>query len=91
MIKLDHRRAHPHECARLWRVRMQLSVAQLADLTGYSAKSIYWFEQGLVPVNRNHKSGNAADRKIKPAVWKRYQTACAGVAAQLFHKRQFDW
>lgn len=74
-----------HEKAKRWRERHGLSLAQLADLTGYSELSIRWFEKGLRPPNRGK------DRTIDAYVWQRYKTACAGVTAQIHSKRKFDW
>lgn len=74
-----------HERAKLWRERHGLSLAQLADLTGYSELSIRWFEKGQRPPNRGK------DREIAEWVWRRYKLACCGVEAQLFSKREFDW
>ncbi len=85
MKKSEHTRAQE------WRLRLNLTVAQLADLTGYSPKSIYWFERGETPPSRNAKGGNANDRQIKPWVYQRYRLACAGAQAQIKAKVPFDW
>lgn len=59
-----------HHRAKWWRLNVaKLSTDQLAALTGYSRRSIEWFELGCTP-----RGG-----KIKPNVWLRYKMACAGV------------
>ena len=80
-----------HHKAKSWRESHQLSVDQLSQLTGYSDKSIYWFERGETPPQRNAKGGNADDRRIKDWVWQRYKMACAGVQAGLKSGQGFDW
>ena len=82
----------PHEQARAWRQSLNLSVAKLATLSGYSAISIYCFEWGRTPERTaKHIAGKQKSGKIKPAVWQRYRNTCAGVAAQLAAGKQFDW
>lgn len=83
-----------HEKARAWRVRLGLSPEELAEHIGYTRMSIYWFERGQTPPNRNAKSGNAADRAIKPWVWLRYKRACGDLDAQIRGRKKgvrFDW
>lgn len=83
-----------HKAARAWRERVGLSAAELADKVGYTRMSIYWFERGETPPNRNSKSGNAADRSIKPWVWQRYRRACGDVDAEMFGRekgQEFKW
>lgn len=65
--------------ARAWRRSRQLSVAQLAELTGYSMQSIYHFEIGR----------GSHDRPIADWAWQRYKMVCAGVELQL--KQQTPW
>lgn len=69
--------------AKEWRVKHNLSLDQLAELTGYSVPAIRKFEQGA----RNTKIGE------KHSVWtqQRYRMACAGAAAQLRTGRVFEW
>lgn len=74
-----------HERAKRWRERHGLSLAQLADLTGYSELSIRWFEKGQRPPNRGK------NRDVAPWVWRRYKMACGCVAAQIASRREFDW
>lgn len=76
--------------ARRWREHHKLTVAQLADLTGYSEMAIYWFERGETPPKRRAKSGNDSDRTVAPWVWLRYKRACQGVQAELDGGR-FEW
>ena len=82
----------PADKARTWRESLNLSVAELARLSGYSVVSLHWFEQGLTPPRTaKHIAGKQKSGKIKPAVWQRYRNTCAGVAAQLKAGKQFDW
>ena len=78
--------------ARRWREAASLSVAELADRTGYSIEAIYLFERGVTP-ERNYKNANyrKTDRTIKPHVWLRYKRACEGVNAELTLQQKFDW
>lgn len=74
------------EKAKAWRERLGLSPDQLADLTGYSRQSIYWYERGVVPPIAGKPDG----QPTKPWVFKRYKMACLGAAA-LLHKGAQDW
>lgn len=76
-----------HERAKAWREKRGLSVDQLADLTGYGRRSVYWMERGESPPNGT---------RSKPApvaswVWQRFKMICAGVEAQLKTGKTFDW
>ena len=71
-----------HEKAKAWRESMQLSIARLSELTGYSIESVYEFERGC-------KAGTQAD--IKPWIWHRYKLICAGVHQQLTSGKTFEW
>lgn len=74
-----------HNRARAWRERHGLTQAQLAELTGYSPKSVYWFEQGVTPPLRN-----GSDRSIREWVWQRWKMACAG-AERKIKGEPFNW
>jgi len=74
-----------HERCREWRKRMGLTVAELAEATGYSPRSLYWFELGQTPPR------GIKDRRISDDVWKRFKMACAGAAATLNSRHTFDW
>ncbi len=80
-----------HEKAKAWREKRGLTFAQLAELSGYSELSIRWFEKGETPPDRNAKSGNGKDRKVKPWVWQRYRLVCSGVDRQLATRKTFEW
>lgn len=67
--------------AKTWRERNRLSVAALAELTGYSIETIYLMERGISP----------SRGKIQPWVWMRYRRACQGVDATLRTGREFNW
>lgn len=83
-----------YQKARAWREHLGLSPQQLAEHTGYTRQSIYWFERGETPPSRNAKSGNADDRTIKPWVFQRYRRACGDLDAQLRGRKkgkEFAW
>lgn len=75
-----------HDKAKAWREKRELSVARLAELTGYTVRSIYWLELGLSPPN----ASRAKPAKVAPWIWQRYKMMCAGVDAQL-NGTEFDW
>ncbi len=77
--------------ARQWREARGLSVQRLVELTGYSQPSIYWFEQGRTPPQRNAKGGRPNDRRPKKWVWHRYKLACAAVDYALSTGKTFNW
>lgn len=68
-----------------WRKRHNLSIDELADLTGYSREAIYLMERDV-----SRRDGKKPAR-VKDWVWKRWQMACAGVEAQLVANKEFDW
>jgi transcriptional regulator with XRE-family HTH domain len=80
-----------HEKARQWREARGLSLAQLAELTGYGEGALRWFEKGMTPPLRRAKSGHAKDRTIAPWVWQRFKMACSGADRKLRSGREFDW
>ena len=81
-----------HEQARAWRKSLNLSVAKLAELTGYSTISIYGFEWGRTPTRTAaHIAGKQKSKPIPARIWQRYRNTCAGVASQLRAGKQFDW
>lgn len=80
-----------HEKARQWREARGLSLAELAELTGYGEGSIRWFEKGMTPPLRRAKGGKPHDRTISPWVWTRFKLACSGVDRQLRSGKTFEW
>lgn len=76
-----------HEKAKIWRERRGYSRQQLADLTGYSAVSIFWFERGTTPT----RPGKTRYKDIAEQVWQRYKLACAAVDYQEKAARKFNW
>ena len=72
------------ERAQRWRVGNNLTLAELAQLTGFSISAISRFEQGMF---QNH--GKAGFHKIPQAAWKRYKLVCAAVASGA--SKTFDW
>ena len=82
----------PHEQARQWRQALNLSVADLAELSGYSQVSIYGFEWGRTPTRTAaHIAGKQKSKAIPARIWQRYRNVCAGVHAQLTAGKQFNW
>lgn len=80
--------------SKAWRLRLGLTAAQLAERTGYTEITIYWFERGETPPKRNAKGGNEEDRRIKDWVWLRWQNACGNIAAEINGRKageKFKW
>ena len=67
--------------AKQWRESRNLSVAQLAELSGYAPETLYLFERGQTPKGK----------PVAPWVWQRYKMVCAGIDAQLGSGKNFDW
>lgn len=70
-----------HQQARQWRESRGLTVARLAELTGYSREAIYCMERG--------KTANGLP--IVPWAWQRFKMACAGIDAQVRSGVNFQW
>ena len=82
----------PHEQARTWRQSLGLSVAKLAELSGYSTISIYGMEWGRTPPRTAaHIAGKQKSKPIPAQVWKRYRNVCAGVESQIKAGKQFNF
>lgn len=81
-----------HEHARRWRESLNLSIAELARLSGYSEIAIRWAEKGITPPRTAaHIAGKQKSKAIPDAVWKRYRNVCAGVEAQIKAGKQFNF
>jgi transcriptional regulator with XRE-family HTH domain len=81
-----------HTKARAWRESLQLSIADLARLSGYSEISLRWFEAGKTPPRTAaHIAGKQQSKAIPANVWKRYRNVCAGVEAQIKARKQFEF
>lgn len=76
-----------HDKAKRWRTRRGLTIAQLAEMTGYGVRACNWMERGLSPPNATRSKPAA----VAPWVWQRYKRACAGVEAQLQSGKPFNW
>jgi transcriptional regulator with XRE-family HTH domain len=70
----------PHQQAKAWRERHKLSVAELANLTGYSPEAIYTFERG-----------SRYDGKHSEWALYRYRMACAAAEQQVKTGKVFEW
>ena len=76
-----------HDKAKAWMARNNISVDQLAAMTGYGKRSVYWMLRGQSPPNATR----AKPALIADWVWQRFEMACAGVDAQLKTGRTFKW
>lgn len=72
-----------HESAKAWRLRRNLSLEELSELTGYSVVAIRKFEAGARHVRNNEQHSEW--------VWQRYRMACSGAERQLKSGREFVW
>ena len=73
--------------AKAWREKRGLSVQQLAEMTGYGSRAIYWLELGLSPPNAHRKK----PAPVAPWIWQRYRMMCSGAEAQLKTGKEFNW
>ena len=76
-----------YEKAKAWREKRGLTVLQLAELTGYGERALYWLERGQSPPNATR----AKPAKVAPWIWQRYKMLCGGVEAQLKTGKKFEW
>jgi len=76
-----------HEQLSRWMTRHDLSVADLARLTGYSSQALYWNLRGQSPPNRARKKPGP----IQPWIWQRFKRCCQGVDVELRTKKEFNW
>ena len=76
-----------YEKAKAWREKRGLTVLQLAELTGYGERALYWLERGQSPPNATR----AKPAKVAPWIWQRYKMMAAGVEAQLASGKKFEW
>lgn len=67
--------------ARSWREGVELTVQDLADLTGYSPSMIYQFERGVNGNNDDHSEW----------AWQRYRLCCGAVTHQMRTGKEFSW
>jgi transcriptional regulator with XRE-family HTH domain len=78
--------------AKSWRESLNLSVADLARLSGYSENAIRWAEKGITPPRTAaHIAGKQKSKKIPQKVWQRFRNVCAGVEAQLRAGKRFNF
>ena len=70
-----------NEKAKAWRLRRNLTHAQLSELTGYSVPAISALERGTRNAGETHSEWT----------WHRYQMACSGAERQLKSGRAFEW
>jgi hypothetical protein len=73
------------EQAKAWREANNLTLAELADLTGYSAESCHLFERGRNSLNKPHNA----------KAWQRYKMTCLAVTIMRHYKiksiDQWQW
>jgi hypothetical protein len=67
--------------AKAWRLKRNLTVPQLAKLSGYTESMVWKFEAGYARPGLEHSEW----------VWQRYRMICAGIEAQLRSGRAFEW
>lgn len=65
-----------HVAAKAWRNRMNLTMDDLARLTGYSREAIFLFEKGT----------NSQGKPHALHAWRRYKLACMAVRFLKFYK-----
>ncbi len=58
-----------YERAKRWRNARGWTLDDLADLTGYSRSSIFWFERGVGPTGK----------RIDEFAWHRYKRICHSI------------
>ena len=76
-----------YEKAKAWREKRGLNIKQLAHLTGYGERALYWLERGQSPPNALRDK----PAKVAPWIWQRYKMMAAGVEAQLASGKKFEW
>ena len=76
-----------YEKAKAWREKRGLNIKQLAHLTGYGERALYWLERGQSPPNALRDK----PAKVAPWIWQRFRMMCAGVEAQLATGKKFEW
>lgn len=62
------------ERAKLWRTKRNLTLAQLAALSGFSASAIIKFEQGMVGASQTMGA-----HPVTPRAWQRYKLICLAI------------
>ena len=76
--------------ARHWRVnKRELTMEELAALTGYSLSSIMWMERGQSPP----RVGSTRPRPVNPHAWQRYKKLCelADWRLRVPNAEEFSW
>lgn len=64
-----------------WRVRINLSQAELADRLGWTRQCISMFERGV----------NSSGEPVSEWAWQRYKLACAGLQREIESRKEFNW
>lgn len=62
------------ERAKSWRQTRDITMTDLARLSGYSVSGICRFEQGTVPASQT-----MGEHPVTPQAWKRYKMICLAV------------
>jgi hypothetical protein len=68
-----------------WRTKRQLTMARLAELTGYSASNICRFEGGMVPASQTQP-----EHPVTPTAFRRYKMICCAVDMLLRAGKNID-
>lgn len=81
------------KAARTWRLARALTIATLAEKTGYAVETIYKYERLGLPETAvgRPRLRQPAPGAIEPWVWQRYRLACAGVEAEIQSGEKFEW
>ena len=73
--------------AQAWRKASNLSMTELAALTGFSVSAICRFEQGTVPASQT-----LGEHPVTPRAWQRYKMLCLAVDMLLRAGKELtDW
>lgn len=75
--------------ARAWRLKQNLTVDALSELSGYSVSAIFWMEKGLSPPQPHR--GRSTSRSVNPYAFQRYRRVCHSVQTQIRSGKPFDW
>ena len=72
--------------AKQWRFANDLTMGDLAALTGYSISTISWMERG-----EEAPRNSGPSRRVTARAWHRYKLLCAAVDIQLKTRKHFSF
>ena len=80
------------EAAQQWRLDNDLTLQELADLTGFSVSSLVWMERGQSPTSNRKGKRKVAAKPVNPRAWRRYRLLCELVTLRRHVPGwEFDW